>query len=162
MMTTTNASLGKEVEEVAAHPAPLRRLVSKRALWFGILGAPAAWSAQLLVSYAVAAHRCFPRLYPFAEPERGAQELSAILLTLFFVALIIAVFALRTAITSWRSTAGETEGDTHNALDIGEGRTRFMALSGILISAVFVLAMFAQGVLVLSVQPCTQQSVTTR
>ncbi|MEP6778583.1 MAG: hypothetical protein ABJC26_01745 [Gemmatimonadaceae bacterium] len=162
MITNANASLGKQVGDATLHPAPLRNLVSKRAMWFGILGAPAAWTVQFLVSYALSARRCFPRLYPFAEPERGATELRAILLTLFVVALVVAVFALITAVGSWRASAGETGGNAHNALDIGEGRTRFMALGGILISSIFVLAMFAQGALVLSVQPCTQQSVTTR
>ena len=161
-MTNANASLGAGIGDVGAHPAPLRHVVSLRAIWFGILGAPAAWSAQLLVSYAVTAHRCFPRLYAFAEPERGAQELRAILLTLFVVGLVVAVFALLTAISSSRATTRETGGDTHNALDIGEGRTRFMALGGILISSVFVLAMLAQGALVLSVQPCSQQGVASR
>lgn len=46
--------------------------------------------------------------------------------------------------------------DVRSALEIGEGRTRFMAMSGILTSIVFVTASALHGVALFLVQPCGQ------
>jgi hypothetical protein len=156
MPTNVNASPGVMVGDTGAHPAPLRHLVSKSAMWFGVLGAPAAWSAQLLISYAVAAHSCFPRLAPFTQPEFGPQKLTTTLVTLSAAGLVVALFSLMLSVRNWKATVKEGGGSTHNALDIGEGRTRFMSMGGILISSVFVLGVCAQAVMIFSLKACTQ------
>ena len=138
----------------AQHPAPLRHRVPLWALWFGLAGAPAAWGAQLLTSYALSAHNCYPRLVPLAVPEGGSRQLGLFLLAIFATAIAASVFALVTSIRSWRVTLDESSGDGHVALDVGDGRTQFMALGGILISSLFLIAVVAQGVLVLLVRPC--------
>ena len=52
----------------AVHPAPAVRALTPAALWFGLFGAPVAWSLQLLASYALVAHGCYPDAEPMAMP----------------------------------------------------------------------------------------------
>lgn len=138
----------------ASHPAPARGEVGLGALWFGLFGAPGAWSVQLLVDYAVAAHTCFPRLYPLAIPTIGHGGLRATTVVVSVVFLAIGVLAGLTALRSWRATRHETGGHGHWALDTGEGRTRFMAMSGLITSAIFVIAMLVNTASALTVSPC--------
>ncbi|MEO7999210.1 MAG: hypothetical protein ABI852_17290 [Gemmatimonadaceae bacterium] len=136
------------------HPAPLRHRVSMFALWFGLTGGPAAWALQLLAAYALSAHTCYPRLVPLPVPEVGSTALDQWLLVIFIVAASVSFSSVITALQSWQLTFNESQGDTHVTLDVGDGRTRFMALGGLLISTLFLLAVLAQAVVVFVVPPC--------
>ncbi len=175
----------------AGHPAPARGQASSAALWFGLFAAPAAWSVQTLVNYSLAAHSCYPALYPRGTPAFGG--LWAVTLGVSLLATAVGVAAGRFAYREWTRTSGETGGgaggragaehalqgsqqgggsggsgrsdggdgggdgeptDVRAALEIGEGRTRFMAMSGILTSVVFVTASLLHGLSVFLVQPC--------
>ena len=50
------------------------------------------------------------------------------------------VFALR----AWRRTRDEKPGGGHYLLDVGEGRTRFTALSATIVSGIFLFAILAE------------------
>lgn len=154
--TVTSATPNGNGPNAVEHPAPARGRVPLRLLWFGLAGAPLAWSAQLLAAFPLSAHACFPRLWPLTEPDIGPTTLSSLLIALSIVTTAVSIFALVTAIRSWRATLDESRGDAHHALDVGNGRTRFMALGGILMSTIFLVATVAQGALVLLVQPCAQ------
>ena len=121
----------------AAHPAPQRGAVSSGALWFALFGAPAAWSVQLLVSYALSSHSCFPRRVPLTAPT--LEALPAWELGVAVAALVVALAAGGVAIHAWRATRAEGEGSEHRLLETGEGRTRFMAFAGVLVSGLFAL-----------------------
>lgn len=142
--------------DTSQHPAPMRHRVPLWALWLGLAGAPAAWAAQLLITYALSAHTCYPALAPLAVPMLGRTTLWMMLLSVCVVAIATSVIALVTAIRSRRATFDESRGDTHDALDVGDGRTRFMALGGIMMSVLFLVAVVAHGTLVLMVEPCVQ------
>ena len=45
------------------------------------------------------------------------------------------------ALRSWRKTFDERADSAHHLLDRGEGRTRFMAMAGMLTSALFLIAL---------------------
>lgn len=169
----------------AGHPAPARGQVSNAALWAGIFAAPAAWSVQTLVNYAVAAHSCYPGLYPRGTPAFGATR--GVALATSVLAVAVGVVAGLFAYREWTRSRGEVGGasprgrtaaggpanaapangepangepanaepaDVRAALEIGEGRTRFMAMSGILTSVTFVLASLVHGLALLLVPPC--------
>jgi hypothetical protein len=138
----------------AGHPAPERGHVALSVLWFGLLAAPLAWSLQLLVNYAFAAHACFPRYVPLAYPIIGQGALTLVLIVVSVVTIAIGVLALYMAIHTWRRTSKETGGGSHWLLDTGEGRTRFMAASGIMTSALFLLSMIVHLVAVLVLGYC--------
>jgi hypothetical protein len=145
-----------------AHPAPDRHRVTPSALWFGLLGAPAAWSVQTLVDLPVSAHACFPRIFPLAAPATGA--LRGILFVVSLAAIIVSVAALRAAVLGWQATreehqSGTGKGGRHDRgtalAETGEGRTRFMAAAGVLASLTFLFVNLAQtAVVFLVVPPC--------
>jgi hypothetical protein len=134
------------------HPAPRRHTVGLGALWFGLLGAPAAWSVQELASYAVVAHACFPSWQPYALPTIPGTWTIAVVVSLLMIAV-----ALAGVVTAWRSW-GRTEPRTvrsgfHQA-EVGEGRTQFMAFSGLLVSGMVLYTMVLNFLMLFLVPPC--------
>jgi hypothetical protein len=136
----------------AAHPAPAVRAVTPAALWFGLFGAPVAWSLQLLASYALVAHGCYPDAEPMTMPV--IPGLRALVLATGVAALAVALLAAGAAWRSWRAAQHEHKGGHEALLEAGEGRTRFMALSGMLLGAVFVLGIVMNVVPLLLLRPC--------
>lgn len=136
----------------AAHPAPHRDRVSLWILWFGIFGAPAMWSVQELVAYSLTAHACYPQDAPRTIPSLQGVWGVALLVTV--LAILGALAAGYAALHSWRRVRAEVEGGEHHLLEVGEGRTRFMALSGILLSVAFLYAIVMHGIGLLVVPMC--------
>lgn len=145
----------------SAHPAPARNDVSQGLLWFGLLGAPAAWTVQTLVDLAVASHGCYPQLFPLQSPVLAG--LRGIVITVSLAALIVCIVAGSAAVRTWGRTrhehqrgsgAGEQHGPAAALLETGEGRTRFLALSGLMTSVVFTIAVLAHMVSIFIVGPC--------
>lgn len=121
------------------HPAPQRNRVGLAALLFGIAAAPTAWNAQLLLGVSLSGHACYPRERLLSAPLWG--NLWWILLGVSVIGIVFAVAGGVVAWRSWRRTYEEMLGTADHLLDRGEGRTRFMAMCGILTSAVFLLAL---------------------
>jgi hypothetical protein len=144
-----------------AHPAPARTHVALSALWFGLYGGPLAWSVQTLVNLPVAAHGCFPRLRPLTAPV--VSGLQGIVLSVSILALLTCVAAGLVALRSWSRTRGEHQPGAGaarsrapaNALaETGEGRTRFMALAGVLTSCTFLVVSLIHLMSLFLVSPC--------
>ena len=146
----------------AGHPAPARGNVPLWTLWFGFLGAPLGWTLQTLANTAITSHGCYPQLYPLSSPITGG--LRGILFVTSVVAIVLAVAALAMSFSTWRRTSAEHQeksgaaASRHDqstaALETGEGRTRFMALSGVLTSVVFLIVILAHTATVFVVVPC--------
>ncbi len=123
--------------EAVSHPAPHRGRAEGSALAFGLAAAPLAWFAQLVIGYGIASHVCFPA----DNPVTGLPpDLEAIWWLLFAVLVAAAGFALAGAVTayaSWRATREEAAGEAHHMIEAGEGRTRFLALCGLMTSLGF-------------------------
>lgn len=158
---TPDPGAGDDVQPRAAdatsaptHPSPERHRIALGMLWFGLFGAAAAWSVQILVDYVVAAHSCFPQLYPLAAPTMGRAPLWWITVIVSVVMLVIGVLGALAAVRSWSATRHETGGHTQWALDTGEGRTRFMATAGLVTSAIFIVAMLVNTAAAITVTPC--------
>ena len=134
------------------HPAPHRSRVGLAALLFGIAAAPLAWNAQVLFSSALSGFACYPHDAPLAAPLWNGSKPLLVVVSLSGIA--IAISAGLVAWRSWRLTSKERSGSFHHLLDLGEGRTRFMATVGMLTSALFLIALvFGFSVLCL-VPPC--------
>jgi len=132
-----------------AHPASARRMVGKWALWFGILAAPLAWSAQELLSYGVASRECGMKSARTAAALSTATSpwLMAILTATFLVALAGLLVATR----NWHRTR---RGSGHHLPHPAEGRARFMAMWGLLTSIGFVIAFFFTAAYMLAAPVC--------
>jgi hypothetical protein len=146
---------GTPVDRASGHarPAAPAGAVVPGALWFGLFGAPVAWSLQLLSSYALVAHGCYPAAVPRAMPI--VAGLRTVVLGGGGVALLIALVAGGIAWRSWGAMRGEPHGANEGMLKTGEDRTRFMALAGILLSAVFLLGIVMNAIPVVLLRPCT-------
>ena len=131
-----------------ASPAARTPSTSVKTLAFGLFAGPVMWSVQELVSYPVAAQACYPGSAPLREPLIGG--VSAIIAAATLVALAVTIIALLTALRSWRAAGGGAE---HESTD--ESRTRFLSLAGVLVSALFALAIALNGVPVLMLRPCS-------
>ncbi|MBI1361107.1 MAG: hypothetical protein GC155_12600 [Alphaproteobacteria bacterium] len=121
------------------HPSPHRARASLVRLIYGLVGAPLAWAVSEVASSTLAQEACFPKTEPLASPAfAGAHLLQMVILG---VAFLISASAAWIAYASWRRTREEAEGDTHVMLAAGEGRSRFMALAGLLTSIGFFIGM---------------------
>ena len=118
-----------------SHPGPSRRRVSTFALWFGLLAAPLAWAADELLLYFIASRLCGLKTYDTAEPLIRGTSLWFIVVSV--VALLIALAGAWVAYDSWQKSAREKQGSEHRLLEVGEGRTRFLAMCGLLSSVSF-------------------------
>jgi hypothetical protein len=134
------------------HPSPHRQRVGAVAMWFCILGAPAAWSLQQLINAPLFAHGCYPKDVPLAEPIWTNAR--SVALGIEAAAIAICIAAGLMAWRNWRRTRAEKEGSGHHLMESGDGRSRFMAMVGLICSGLFLLAtIFATGILYM-VQPC--------
>ena len=136
----------------AVHPAPERHRAGVAALWFGLFGAPIAWSIQELVSYAVVAHACYPDWQP--RLTRSLSGVWSIVLIVSLLTLLIGLAAGLTAYRSWALSREERGNMEHHPLEHGEGRTRFMALSGLILSSIFLLNLVMNAVVLFLVPAC--------
>ena len=153
--------MSTQASSPSTHPAPARVHVGLAALWFGLFGGPAAWSLQTLINLPVAAHGCFPRLEPLSSPIGGGVRASVIIVSV--MALAICVAAAAVAFRSWRRTRDEHQASAGSArghapatalAETGEGRTRFMALAGVVTSLTFVVVILVHTASIFLVSPC--------
>ncbi|HKO16137.1 MAG TPA: hypothetical protein VJU87_07855 [Gemmatimonadaceae bacterium] len=134
-------------------PAPERGMVAPWRLWFGLFGAPAAWALELIVNYALASHFCFPSDTPLATPTWRGTRLTTGIVSVVLV--LVCVAALWTAVSAWRSTRAGHTAEHHHVGETGEGRVRFMAFAGILLSSVFLYGALMNAVPVMVMPLCT-------
>lgn len=114
----------------AGHPAPQRERVGPVSVAFGLTGAPLAWIGLSLVNYGVASQDCTPPM---------ASRAGIVLGVTVALAVVVALAALWTAWRAWRRSHAEQAGGQERTMEVGEGRTRFLALCGVITSLGFLL-----------------------
>ena len=127
-MTTDHAAL-------ESHPAPHRERVSLAAISFGLLAGPTAWFLQLCAGYALASSPCFDDGVRGSGTVPGYEWTGSALIVVSVLAVVIALAALLVSRRSLEITREELEGGHHELMEIGAGRTRFLALWGVCLSA---------------------------
>jgi hypothetical protein len=136
----------------ASHPAPAGHEVALTLLWIGLFGAALAWTLQELIGYAVISHACFPSWQPYRLPKgAGIWGVTA---GLSLVLLVLGSAALATAYRSWIRTRPEREDSLHHQTEVGEGRARFMALGGLLVSGMILFTMVMNVIVLFLIDPC--------
>lgn len=151
-MTATTVSREVSAAERQPHPSPHRHRVHRWAVWFGLLGAPLAWSLQEFVNVSLAGHACYPHDVPLATPLW--PHLSAISVLVEAVAVVIGIAAGLVAFANWRKSRHEKPGDAHQLLGNGDGRTRFIAMAGIMTSLLFLIGIALAALNLVGVPPC--------
>ncbi len=151
MNAATGSNKGSAPER-QPHPSPHRHRVARWAVWFGLLGAPIAWGLQEFINVSLAGYACFPHDTPLAAPLWA--NLAAIALAVDAVALAICIAAGFAAFHTWRRSRGEKPGDADQLLGSGDGRTRFMAMAGIMVSLLFLFGTALATLNLAAVPPC--------
>jgi len=116
--------------------------------WFGLFGAAGAWSVQTLVDYGLVAHFCYPGRAPLDAPGFGGTR--AVALAVSAVTLALAVAALFAARRDWAAARPAPGGPSPANVD----RRRFVALSGLLVSTVFLFAIAMNALPLLTAPLC--------
>jgi phosphotransferase system glucose/maltose/N-acetylglucosamine-specific IIC component len=137
-----------------AHPAPDAQRVSHGERVFCLVGGPLAWLLQLGCGYALASEPCF----------RGGERVVAVPMALHWtwpamVVFTIAAFAVSLGAyfvsrRTFMRTRHETQSDTRHLLEVGAGRTRFLALWGMVLGAGFAVAAAFTAVAFIMVPRC--------
>ena len=110
------------------------------ALWIGVLGSAVVWAIQLQTSYAMVPWAC----------SSGHRWLLPVVSLVF---LIAASVPGAIAWKLWRKTSTSIATERETA---GAGRRRFMAMLGMMDSAIFFLLILAQGLPVFFIHPCLE------
>lgn len=99
-----------------------RRLSASALMWFGLLGAPFAFTAQHVAGYFLTTATCYPI-------GRGSDtHMDAWVIVIGSTATAIAVGSCVAAFAAWRMTR-DAEGGTP-----GDGRVQFMAIMGMTVA----------------------------
>jgi len=113
------------------HPAPYRDRISLAALFYGMFAAPIAWAGNLMVTFALANHACYPGFHPLGHVLQGFGFVWTLMLAFYLLALLICVSGFLVAFRAWRITAPEKgESHIHHLVETGDGRSRYFALIG--------------------------------
>lgn len=112
--------------------------VSLGALWFALLGGPAAWTAHLLASYP---------LVPVACDTGTTAPLNAL-------TAAMALIAAGSAATGWWAYRRARRSAASAAGSASESRTGFMAITGLLLGALFTFAIVMEGLPAILQDPC--------
>ena len=145
--------LGLQRMSDTAHPSPQRHRVSLATLLFGACAAPIFWLGQMMLGYAVSGLRLLsrptiPRCIAAGGPLRAA------LLAFDTVAIAAAVAGGVVALWCCGKFVMETGGSNAAAMEIGEGRARFLALWGIMSSLWFFCAILFNAIASVTVPLC--------
>jgi hypothetical protein len=121
-----------------AHPAPHRHRVGFVPLILALIAPPLAWSVHLVVNYGFSSRACFPDGTP--QPLPAISALWWVLITVDIASLAVSAIAALTAYRSWILSAEEQADTGSPMVETGEGRTRFLAIWGLLIGIWFFIA----------------------
>lgn len=144
-MSDTTSPAQKDIR----HPAPRRGAVSLFGLVFGLAGAPLVWALHLTFNAAVAGRVC-----EATGPNLGRDGALVAMTVSGLIALSISAAAGLVAYRGWRATHEAQESQHHTVFDVGEGRTRFLCLIGIVFSAGFFAASLFDLIAVYMVPLC--------
>jgi hypothetical protein len=124
-------------------PEPGRRLAAL--LWFGVLGGPAAWAAQLVIGYGIQEVTCSSGTRSDSLWGLGVESALWILTGLAAATALAAGVAALRVLRSTEGLGGRGE---------PRGRIGFMGYVGILASALFLLLIVVGGLALIFVDSC--------
>lgn len=142
-----------QINTTSKHPSPLRGKVALGSLWFGILAAPMAWISLELLSYILTTSLCDTNNQ--SALSKHSLKVWYYLLPFSLVAGIISISAIVVAMHNWKKTRHEKSGSAHQLMEVGEGRTRFLAMFGLLTTVGFIVALLFSSITLFLMPLCT-------
>jgi hypothetical protein len=136
------------------HPAPHADRVKLHESFFGLFGGPLAWFLQLCGGYALASQPCFVNGSLARAPPASSHWTWPAMIGLMVVAVLIALASFLVSRQAFKRTREETHGDHYHLMETGAGRTRFLALWGMVMGSGFALATVLTAVAFLTLPRC--------
>ena len=137
------------------HPSPHRDRVGLPTLLLVLGAGPTAWILQLVVDFGVASDLCRHNGAPRVAPPISGWTPEHIFLVGFnLVCLAVVLAGGFAALAAWRRTHQEKPGDAAALIEVGEGRTRFLAACGMMSAAAFAVAILFDTAWPLFVPSC--------
>ncbi|MEO9133206.1 MAG: hypothetical protein ABI240_18620 [Sphingomonas sp.] len=124
--------------EQIGHPSPHRTKVAVPWLLAGLAVPPAAWAFEMLVGFGISSNAC--PLTANAIAHIGFTGEKSLLIVLQLACLAAVITSGLMSRRHWRKVRGEKADNEHSHLTLGEGRTRFLALTGMLTAGAFAIA----------------------
>ena len=124
-------------DKPAPHPAPRRRHTAGWRVAAGMGGAPAAWVIVMTLGV----------VWPGCS-GRGPLGMASL------IAAAISAACGWLAFAAWRKIRAEAAGGEARALDVGEGRARFLAMLGMLSSGLFGIGSLYTALAAILVSSC--------
>jgi len=124
-----------------------------RSPWFHLLGGPILWIAHFLITYVWVEFACGIRLLVVDSTVLGLTILSWSILIFTLVVTLAACYVGWSAHVNWQRLKRSRPKDEMASWEI-EAR-RFMAFSGIALSALFSLIILLSGLPALALETCT-------
>lgn len=143
-----------EKSSLSHHPAPAADQLSTGMAAFLLYTGPAAWFVQLCTGEILTSWPCFPTLKRLDEPLAGYDWTRTAAIV---VLLVCAALAAASGVAAWhklQSVMGEREGGHADLIEIGHGRTRFVALWGTILGVGFTVATLVTLVAFILVPRC--------
>ena len=135
-------------------PAPYRQRASLAWLWFGVIAGPLFWFVQEWLNYAFSSYTCYPGDTPLAAVPAGWNWYRSGMYGIDAAAFLVALTAGYVSWRAWVATRGEKPGGVDEAMELGEGRTRFFAIWGMMYSVAFLGAILFQTIASIMVPLC--------
>jgi hypothetical protein len=137
-----------------AQPPPRAELIPSGESAFCLFGGPVAWFLQLCCGYALASEPCFRAGQRIAAVPVALHWTWPAMVVLTVAAVSVSLAALYLATRAYLRTQHGTPGDTGQLLEARAGRTRFLALWGIVLGGGFALAAATTAVAFIALPRC--------
>ena len=120
------------------HPSPHRNRISVSWLLAGLAVPPVAWALEMLMSYGISSNAC--PLTRMPDPKPGFSGEAIVLIVLQLACLVATTASGLMSWRHWQRVRSEKTDSEHSHMTIGDGRSRFMALAGMLTAGMFAVA----------------------
>lgn len=135
--------MSRDRQALSHHPAPQTERLSTPMTFFMLFGGPAAWLVQLCIGDALLSWPCFPSISKLSAPTPGYDWTGTAAWALLLAATGVALAATLLSGLRLRELKDEDEGGHAELMHVGHGRTRFIALWGVILGAGFAVATLA-------------------
>jgi len=138
-----------------SHPSPQAHRANVVLLLFALLAGPTGWIGQIWLGYGLSSHACFPRdAAGRVSPPPGWAFEKPLLLAINGGCLALILVGFAVGLGSWRRTRSEKHGGPERVLEVGEGRSRFLAQCAMLTTAGFMIATLFDTIFLLFTPTC--------
>lgn len=138
----------------ARRPAPHLGRVTMTMLFYGLWIAPIVWAGNLMASYALSVHACYPGPAPLTHVAAGFGFVWPLILALYLGSLVLCASGFVVSFRNWRLAGPPWGSHADDLVPVDEGRTRYLSLIGMSFSVLFFLVTVLGAVIFAIVPLC--------